>query len=361
LRSVGARQTVSLPLLAGLCGLAATPVAALDIHHAPAVCVVAERYPEIAARFVPATGVAHALVRFRAAGSPEWYGVAMEPRGALRVGTLPRPLASLEAVEYYIEAVGTDTRALRTPVYRARVVAGARECPTAGVGIAAAESVLLAAPGAPPFPVGFLSAGDEALAPIRSADAPPQEETSAEPKVIETRPARPSKGGFPTTLLVGGIAAGGAVGALVARTSSGDDGAASDTGDATVPREGVEGGWLAEVTGTRVARETDCRSTATLALELGIPSAGLLDGSATTTELILEPPGCGEAVPIGQTKALAGKSEGEQIYLEVDASPGQPPFAYIGTLQGDRMRGTVSQPAVGELGAFSGEWTASRR
>jgi hypothetical protein len=271
------------------------------------------------------------------------------------VGTLPRPRTTLEGIEYYVEAFRTDGRALRTPIFRPRVVAGPGACPgVAAPSAGVAASVLLPPPGAPPFPAGFRSGAEKP----RAAPALLPTPAGAPPGVAGTG-SEAGSSGFPVRWLIGAVAAGGAVGALVARNRGGAPDAAP-SGDASSP-EGIAGSWLAQMSGVRRVGESDCRLTATLILDFQDPVGGELAGSAVATVLILEPAGCSHAVAVGQTGALVGKTQGDDLSFNVEGPPGKPPYAFDGTVRGDSLEGTVSQREVDDEGLLSGSWTAARR
>ena len=133
---------------------------ALDIDHKAVACVVANRFPRLEARLLPADNVAVARVVFQGA-SPEWYSVAMKSGAGGYSGVLPKPLKSLKAFRYYIEVTDRALVTSRTPDYTANVVEGVGECPNRIVAAAlATASVILQGPaGLVALPAGFAPVG----------------------------------------------------------------------------------------------------------------------------------------------------------------------------------------------------------
>src|SRR5688572_25705976 len=127
--------------------LLAAPAHAASIEHQAVACVVAERHPQLQARFVPAEDVARARVFFRTGANSPWYAVTMTSAGGVLTGVLPRPKKSLEQFTYYVEAADRSFATTRTEEYTASVVAppGACQGGLMAIGLPSA-SVLLEAP-----------------------------------------------------------------------------------------------------------------------------------------------------------------------------------------------------------------------
>jgi hypothetical protein len=204
----------SMPLLALLIA-----AAELRIGHEGLRCVVAERTTVLAARLDPAEAVGRARVYFRAEGRLHWHYVEMAPEGGGFRARLPRPLRTTTHIAYYLEALDRSFSTSRTREFTPVVASGPGACrdEAAAVPLAAGPLVVGAEPGAPPLPEGFLSDG---LVPAAGRPAASAPATSA------------AGGGGPGTLLwIGGVAAVGAAGAVVAVASRGDD-APGDPGGA---------------------------------------------------------------------------------------------------------------------------------
>jgi hypothetical protein len=131
------------------------------IDHQAVGCVVAERFPRLEARVVPADSVAAARVVFQSEGAKDWYAVAMKLEGPAFVGVLPKPKKSLKAFRYYVEVTDKAMATARTSDFTANVVDGAAECKGKLVaGALASASVLLQVPaGVAAIPAGFAASG----------------------------------------------------------------------------------------------------------------------------------------------------------------------------------------------------------
>jgi hypothetical protein len=151
------------PALVVLAVAAAPPAAgqAPAIEHQGVGCVVAEKFPRLQARIVPADSVARALVHFRTDPAQPWYAVAMRADGESFAGVLPKPKGSLKAFQYYIDVTDRAFATARTPEYTTTVVSGPGACGGKMMaGALGSASILLEIPaGAPLVPVGFGSAG----------------------------------------------------------------------------------------------------------------------------------------------------------------------------------------------------------
>ncbi len=181
----------------------ALPVAAAQaqapaIEHKAVNCIVAQQFPRFDACFAPAEQVARAKVQFRARGTPHWYSVDMGAQGPCHSGVLPKPKKSTKRIDYYIDVVDRRFNEGRTREHEPRVVERLGECgrdQLMAVGLGSAPPIVLGvAPGAPPIPVGFESAG------IAGASAPG----------APVAQAKGGGGGGLAAVLVIGAAAGGA-------------------------------------------------------------------------------------------------------------------------------------------------------
>jgi hypothetical protein len=140
------------------------------IEHSEIGCMVAGQFPTIEARVARPDQVAKARTYFHADEDARWYSVEMKPAsGALR-GVLPKPLASVKRIHYYIEVTDKAAGQNRTPDYAPEVVVEASACSSKGLVAAAAiaSKVAVAAPagaaaGAAAAPAGF-AAGSVAVA-----------------------------------------------------------------------------------------------------------------------------------------------------------------------------------------------------
>lgn len=138
-----------------------TAAEAPAISHAGVGCAVAEKFPRLEARIVPADAVARAVVHFRTAAAQPWYAVAMKAEGEAFSGVLPKPKGSLKAFQYYIDVTDSAFATSRTPEYTTAVVSGPGGCQGKMMaGALGSASILLEVPaGAALVPAGFGSAG----------------------------------------------------------------------------------------------------------------------------------------------------------------------------------------------------------
>lgn len=132
------------------------------IDHQPIACVIADHFPALTARLVPADAVSRARTYFRAAGSPHWYYTEMKPQEGLFRAVLPKPKKDLKRIDYYLEVTSRDVGVTRTAEHGADVVPGGGMC-SGGMMAASAvgsASVTIAAVGsAPSIPIGFSGSG----------------------------------------------------------------------------------------------------------------------------------------------------------------------------------------------------------
>lgn len=140
---------------------AVAPVHGAAIEHQAVTCVVAERYPQLHARFVSAESVARARVFFRSEARSPWYAVTMTSRGGVLTGVLPKPTKSLKQFTYYVEAADTTFGTARTEEHTATVVRPPGGCQGGlmATGLAAASVLVEAPAGAAAVPAGFSSSG----------------------------------------------------------------------------------------------------------------------------------------------------------------------------------------------------------
>jgi hypothetical protein len=138
-----------------------TAAEAPAISHAGVGCAVAEKFPRLEARILPADAVARATVHFRTAATQPWYAVAMKAEGDTFSGVLPKPKGSLKAFQYYIDVTDRAFATSRTPEYTTAVVSGPGACQGKMMaGALGSASILLEVPaGAALVPAGFGSAG----------------------------------------------------------------------------------------------------------------------------------------------------------------------------------------------------------
>jgi hypothetical protein len=202
----------------GVASLLAVPSAeAVTIEHAAVGCIVAERFPTIAARFDPAGEVGRARVYFRAAGTIHWYFVEMQGAAGAFSGLLPKPKRSLKAIDYYVEAVDRASAPSRTPDYHPPVVAVEAECrheTLVALAVTVGRVVLGSAAGAPSIPAGFATDGIVAMSGVTGAGGGASGGTG---------------GGVSTTAIAAGVVAAGAAVAGIAAAGGGD----GDTGGPT--------------------------------------------------------------------------------------------------------------------------------
>jgi len=210
------------PALVVLVLAAAHPAAgeAPAIEHDGVGCVVAEKFPRLQARIVPAEAVARALVHFRTDAAQPWYAVAMKADGGSFSGVLPRPKGSLKAFHYYIDVTDRAFATGRTPEYTTTVVSGPGGCPGKMMaGVLGSASILLEVPaGAPLVPAGFGSAGVAAAG-------------SGTAAASATAGAAGGGGagiGTVAAIVGGGAAVAGAV--VAAKAASGEDDGGGDSG-----------------------------------------------------------------------------------------------------------------------------------
>jgi hypothetical protein len=137
----------------------AVPVSAQDaqplkIDHQPPQCLVADRYPELRAKVDPIANVLRARILFRTDPLAEPHAVQMRQQGQEFVGVLPRPLATLSQVQYWVEAADPALLESVTDEFTIPVQAS---CPQAAKAKKSARAEVTAPLGAPLVPVGFVA------------------------------------------------------------------------------------------------------------------------------------------------------------------------------------------------------------
>jgi hypothetical protein len=327
-----------------LAAVAAAPIAdeGLNIGHEAVGCVVAARFPAIAARITPPERVARAEIHFRAAGTVPWYRVPMKAQGNEFRGVLPRPKRGLKGIDYYIEATSDAMASRRTPEYAAAVVDGPAACrDRLAAGTETSAAITVAAPaGSPVLPVGFETAG------IAGAGA-------------AAAAAGAAAGGIgATALVVGGVAAAGAATALV--TAGGDS--TTTTTTTTLPRA-LTGRW----SGTFFENDTVGQCTANWRLTLDLVEDGgrltgtmALDGISSTTGVYRCAGAPGERFD-GWVLA-AGSISGTSVRMPFTRPfpAGAVTFLLEGSVGADRM--TMSGTWGADVPSqYYGTWTATRQ
>jgi hypothetical protein len=204
--------------LAGAIALVYFPAAAAwpaSIDHEAVSCVVADRFPQLEARFTPADAVGRARVLFRTETAPVWYGVTMKREGDVFAAALPKPRKSLRRFVYYVEVADTNLVTSRSEEHTVEVVAGEGGCAKGVVAAAVtAATVLLEVPvGAAAIPAGFSGAGVVAAGSATAAGG---------------AAAASSGGGLSSTAIVAGVGVAAAAGAVVAVKAAGDEGSPAD-------------------------------------------------------------------------------------------------------------------------------------
>jgi hypothetical protein len=223
-------------LLAGL-GPGMAAAQELTVDHPGLACVVAQRFPALAARIDPAGRVAAARAYFRADGGRHWYYVEMTGQDGVYSAALPRPAKRTKRIEYYIEAVDTASTSFRTPDHRPTVAGSAAECSrataVAGAGGLPTMVVVHAAPGAPALPAGFETSGLAAAGSSGAAAAAAGGAAAGAAVAGTAAAAGAGGGGIGTAALVAGgvVVAGGAAAAATLGGGDGDGDGGDDDGD----------------------------------------------------------------------------------------------------------------------------------
>jgi hypothetical protein len=196
----------------------------IQIVHSGPSCVVAGQFPSLEARFEPADRVRQARVHFRPEGGRHWYSVAMEQRGDLFLGVLPKPKTSLHRLDYYIEVTGASLESGRTAEHSPQIESGPGACEGKKAAAVLASAVVKVIPpegvgGAPIVPAGFSGSGVVPAAAPATGSA-----TAAAAGAGSAAGAAAAAGGVSGTLLiVGGVAVAGGV-AAVTVGGGGDEG-----------------------------------------------------------------------------------------------------------------------------------------
>lgn len=335
----------------------------LTIEHDGVGCVVADRFPTISARLDPPGEVARARVYFRATGTLHWYFVEMRPEGGGFSGVLPKPKRTLNAIDYYIEAVDLSSATSRTADTRPEVVAPPGPCPGGlpmAVAVSTAKVVVGAAGSAPAIPLGFASEGIVGAAGAAGTAA---------------------GGGISTTaVVVGVVAAGAAVAGVAVASGGGRDGRGVTTTTtlalapatttpgppATTPPASLTGTWVGlNPDGMVVDVATpSCVRALDLTLNL-VQSGSSLTGTARIVVRELTPgrTSCNGGVGLSAPGSLSGTvvSNTVTFVCTIDGGNSFPPtFNFTGTFTASRMSGTfVTPPDPPPPG--TGTWSVNRQ
>lgn len=287
-----------------------------SIDHRAVHCMVADRFPVIEAHVTPAEHLGRTRLLFRAAGTPAWYFVEMRPERGSFVGTLPKPLATTTAIEYYIEAVDRELTETRTADYTAQVVADRGGCPAKLLTAAFLTSAKLAigalTSGASAVPLGFSGVG-----------------------II---------GGSVAGAAAGGAAAGGGGGGLSTGALIGIVGGAGALAAGAIVATGGGDTWTGE--GNLSPADRSCTSQFALTFELSIGSSEV---TGKEHEFRVTSGGgqfpCPE--PVGSNlvnhTVQNGRVDGSNITFSIVG--GGDTVTFAGTISGTTMQGTiVAQP-----------------
>jgi polysaccharide biosynthesis/export protein len=107
-------------------------VAVPRIDHQPVDCVVKDHFPQIDAVLDPTDDTAKLRVYFKSAKDPDYYYEDLVLLQGRYFGRLPKPKADAGPVTYYLEAVTSDGKLLRTLEITSQVVRRASECAEGG-------------------------------------------------------------------------------------------------------------------------------------------------------------------------------------------------------------------------------------
>jgi len=124
-------------LLASLASLAFADGGALTIQHTPPACARAGLPARVDACFQPASSLGRARVYFRCSAGQPWRFASLRPQGECFVGALPAA-GQGQQVEYYVEAVDTEARTVRTEPYSVRGIGASESCGQGGLALALA-------------------------------------------------------------------------------------------------------------------------------------------------------------------------------------------------------------------------------
>jgi hypothetical protein len=329
--------------------LASPGLAEVVITHDGVDCVVAGVFPVIQATLEPPGEVARARVYFHARGTPHWYYVDMTSAGdGAYAGTLPRPLESLDQLDYYIQTLAPGFVEARSPEYSAQVITDSESCP-AGMRAATTMSsvpsaLLVGAPeGAPAIPPGFSN-----VSLVSSAGGAGGAATGA------AGAGAAAPGGISTGVLVGIGAAAGAAGIAVAAGGGGNDkatqggstspagmaGATPEPQPTPTPAPDVSGRWAGSFDQT--PSPADCAVSADLSLDLQQNGADVTG----TFQMVIRtaPPPPGDTCPVKPGDVLngplSGVVNGDIITLGLRIPGGGPTLVLPGTISDNRMGGT---------------------
>jgi hypothetical protein len=124
----GAPGTVALAVALMLARAGVDDGPRIKIEHQAPDCLVAEHHAKLTACFTPAEDVARARVHYTANGA-KWEYTTMAPAGACFAAVLPGIRPGSSAFRYYVQAVDTEVRQVRSAEYAPVVVENAAQCP----------------------------------------------------------------------------------------------------------------------------------------------------------------------------------------------------------------------------------------
>ena len=338
----------------------------ISIEHRPVRCIVAERFPVLEARLEPAEAVGRAQVLFRAIGTDDWYFVEMTQEKGLFRGVLPKPLATTETIEYYLQAFDRSLAEARTPDYAPAVVkagACAASLPQAAT-LAIAKVVLgCLTPGVGALPSGFsaigiaagLASGSAGVAAGAAAGGGEAAGTAAGAVaggsgISGTAAAAAAAGGaaggggLSTAAVVGIVSAGAAAaGVAVAATAGGDSSAGPD----------ITGHWVGSIFDTN---PEVCLIEGDLTLDL-VQAGNRVSGSADVRWWRLDPDCHRDPEPPVHVPLTGSVTGGVVSFTLTGEGGGSAPLT--GTLSGNTMAGTWTTARPEEDG--SGTWNVTRQ
>ena len=132
------------------------------IQFEPVTCFVAGEFPLLDAAVEPLASVARSRVYFKAAQGATFYYVEMTQETGRFFGKLPRPKIEASPLTYYIQATTTEFEDSQTSEIEAIVVAKKEDCgdrKVAAYGPPGEVTVFSAASGASIAPIGFAAGG----------------------------------------------------------------------------------------------------------------------------------------------------------------------------------------------------------
>ena len=141
---------------------AQTTGAGAAIQFEPVTCFVAGEFPLLDAGIEPLASVARSRVYFKAAQGATFYYVEMTQEGGRFFGKLPRPKVEASPLTYYLQATTTEFEDSQTTEIEAKVVEHKEDCgdrKVAAYGPPGEVTVFSAASGASIAPIGFAAGG----------------------------------------------------------------------------------------------------------------------------------------------------------------------------------------------------------